>query len=101
MMSRIPPNLLAPVVWYLGCTPDPELGVPLTAQSLALGEATYYRVVRPGGQPLTAGQHVFVLLDKVSGWHSSLSLAKGVLPSYADDYCWRDQAVELVMGAGG
>ena len=71
-----------------------SIGTPTSASLSRSGATAYYQV------NVAAGQHLFIMLDKPTGWSSSLYIRYGALPTTsvydARDYLSSaDQAVEI------
>ncbi|MCI0562669.1 MAG: hypothetical protein MN733_29670, partial [Nitrososphaera sp.] len=78
-----------------------------TFPRLSLGQASPNQELKWAGDmklyqvPVQAGQKVFALIDKNSGFYTSLLIKEGGLPGSASSVSYGDQAVELIAQATG
>jgi len=74
---------------------DLALGVPVTGALGSTGDVRYYRV------PVTAGQHVFALLEKDGPFSTYLDIKEGAIPTRSRSATTSDDACELTVQADG
>jgi len=74
---------------------DLALGAPVTGTLGSTGDVRYYRV------PVTAGQHVFVLLEKTGPFSAYLDIKEGAIPARSRAATTADDSCEVVAQADG